>query len=747
VRSHVLALIVVFAAELLAFSLGVQRYYAWIHPRWFDQNQYLMEAYNAYDVARAHGFAAGAGFALGHPSPQGALHAFFSLLVFELVGPSRLAALSLNLLGLVALQLASFGAVSKLSRSRALGWAAVGALAALNVPWSGHWGSAIDFRLDWMAACAFGVALSVGLMGRGFRSTPWACLFGAAVGVTMLVRFLTAVYFSGIFVVLLAWLCIEEDRLRRCGRLFLSGIVAAAVAGWAFWRNRQLIYNYYWTGHYGSPEGVVRGTHQDALASVTWMVNESLLRQLGLAAGLICLGVWGCLLFSGRRGEEETGEFREEPGSLRDAWILSAVFLLVPMGVLLTHPEKAEPPADLLATSGIWLLFLAWISVSRGVSRRVVTRIGAVAAVAGAFAFGFYQLRRTTSPDQITEYRETNALSDFLYYRSQEAGIESPLVSISWTLDSLNGGAFRILGYERHGHILHFMDAFPTSILEVPRAVVFGQFSQSTFVCVVTRAPATWPIDRQMASMAPELMRWCGANMVHDGDINSPEISASIFERKGLDGPESPVSLAAFLQRESAGAPQDVPLPPSKPWAHFGSPVLWPVGTDIHYHVGIAYSPYTVTAVDLPAGLSLDAESGELTGKFREPGDFVVELRATNAVGESEIQVPFRAIKEDWTAVVTAPSRAKEGVPARIEFTAFDAQGSLDFIDLTDLTEVKVLARIEASDSQRTAWQGSYRFVSSHPGTHNIIARTVRYEPKAGAYSFVDRLIAIDVRP
>jgi len=746
-RRQVFALAVVSIAELLSFCLAVHKHYAWIYPRWFDQDQYLLEAYNAYEVARLHGFLQGAAAAFGYHSPQGALHAFLSLLVFEIAGPSRLAALSINLLGLVALQLASFCAVLRLSRSYPLGWAAVAVIATLNVPWSGVWGSATDFRLDWMASCAFGVALAVGLMGRGFKSTPWACLFGAAVGVALLVRFLTAVYFCGILVVLLGWLLTEPDRLRRCARLLLAVLVAAGVAGWTFWKCRSGIISYYWVGHYGSPEAVVRNTHQGSFGSVTWMAAEILFHQVGICALCLGLGLLVYFMFSKRVLGGEARANVSGMASLRDSWILAAIFFAVPTLVLLTHPEKSEPPADIVAPAALWLVFIGWISLSRWLPRRVVWRACAAVSVAGAIVFGCYQVRQTATSELSSEYRDVNALADFLYFRSQEAGIERPFVAVTAMSDSLNADAFRILGYERHGKMLPFAVMFPTSILEVPRSAVFDRLSKSDFVCVVTRFPAAWPIDRQMALLTPDLLRWCDANLSHDGDIETREFAASIYERKNMDRPDSPVSLGAYLAAGKSRALDEAAPPPAKPYVPVGAPVLWASGPAIHYKVKVAYSPYSLAAVDLPKGMSLDSENGELTGSFPVPGDFTAKLRATNDLGSSEVVVPFRVVAADWTAEVGPPEKAATGVPTKIDFTAFDARGTLDFIDITDLTESKVLARLEARDDERVTWQGSYRFAFGKAGPHQVIVRTVRYDPKDGTYTYIDREFTVAVAP
>jgi hypothetical protein len=186
-------LILVFAVEFLLFRSGTARHEAWVYPRWSDQVQYLDEAYSGYEDAAGQGIAAASHAALAHLSPQGALHPLLALWAFRLAGPSRLSALLVNLAAFLALQAATFLAARRVSGGDPIAWAAVGLLAALAVPWSGGSGSAVDFRLDWLSACAFGVALAAAILANGFRSTGWAALFGVAVGVAILGRFLTAV--------------------------------------------------------------------------------------------------------------------------------------------------------------------------------------------------------------------------------------------------------------------------------------------------------------------------------------------------------------------------------------------------------------------------------------------------------------------------------------------------------------------------------------------------------------------------
>jgi hypothetical protein len=82
-----------------------------------------------------------------------------------------------------------------------------------------------------------------------------------------------------------------------------------------------------------------------------------------------------------------------------------------------------------------------------------------------------------------------------------------------------------------------------------------------------------------------------------------------------------------------------------------------------------------------------------------------------------------------------------------VKFGAFDAGGTLDFIDVTDLTARKTLIRIEATDEQRQSWSGMYHPTLSKAGPHIILMRFVRYDPSANVYTYVDHQGEVDVSP
>jgi hypothetical protein len=744
-----LGLLGVSAAELVLFWASARRHYAWVYPRWFDQLQYLREAYGSYDRMGAGGFAEGASQALGTASPQGSLHGFLGMVAFSIGGPSRTSALAVNLGAFLCLQAATFAAVRRISGSFAWAWAAVGLLAALQSPWSGNPGSAIDFRLDWMAACAYGVALAAAVCADRFRSTRWALLFGIAVGIALLVRHLTAIYFGLVYLGLLAWLLCQPDRLRRCGRLALSGLCALGVSGWAFWRSGRNIYTYYWIGHFFGAERALRDTHMNALSSLGWLLSELLFHQIGLAAALLGAAAGAAFLASGLRGGEREGPAgpRRSPGPA--AWAAVLAFLAAPAAVMLIHPEKAPQPLNIMLPSATWVIVLVWQCLARRAARGAVAATCVAVALAGAALFVRSQLRDPFTPEMESEYRRMNAFSDYLYFRAEESGLSRPSVAVTRVFDGLNAGSFEVLGRERHRTPLAFIPTLPNGLADDPPGDVIARLAASDFVCLVTRGPRAWSFDREMEAMLPDLRDWCDRNLRHDGDLETSEVSVSLYERRALTRPAGKgVDLAAMIAAASRG-PADAPVTvPGPPLLTTPATVLWTTQAEFDYEARAAYSPVRFHALAMPAGLTLDPSTGEIRGHFPAAGRFGAVLAADNAAGSARAAVTFLVTDQPWDGSVRPPDRATIGVPADFSYAAFDSRGTLDFIDVSDLTTGKMIARLPAKDDERRNWQGAVEVTFREPGPHRVKLRFVRYDPAAGgSYSFFDRECLVAAGP
>jgi hypothetical protein len=529
-RGFFLVLAVLLAAEFLLFDLVGAKHHTWVYPRWNDQIQYLTEGYTGYEYSRDHGFAAGLKESLLNRSAQGTLHDFLAVLVFSVAGPSRSAALSINILALVAWQLALALAVRRRTGCPSLGLLAVALPLSLAWPWSWNAGSAVDFRLDHLAMCAMGVCHAAALMTGGFRSLPRSAVFGAAVGLTLTIRFLTGAYFAPLFAGLIVAILLRPGRLNRLLAVVTAALVAAAIAGPIFWINRETIWDYYAIGHFTGPESAIRNPNLGILASLRFVFGHLAGNHLGnafwlgTALALGTLGI-GAYLKRSRAGRPRLGG---------DA-VISLLFLGVPAGVLVLHAQKSEIVLGILAPGAIGVALAAAAALRRAAGSRFAA---AAAGIALAVSFPCFAARQISDPHS-TEFAESarlvNILADRIYRASQAAGLEAPRIGVDVVTDNLDAQIMRVICYERQGRWVPFIMTLPTGIAEAEESVLMSQLAESDFVFLTEEGTeGFWPYDRQMIRMRPQTRAWCEDNMVLAGRFTLFGRPMALYQRPGI---------------------------------------------------------------------------------------------------------------------------------------------------------------------------------------------------------------------
>jgi len=526
-------------AEFLVFDRMTSRYHASLYPRWNDQIQYLTEAYTAYDEMHAHGLVAGLKLALGKNAVQGTLHDTAAVVVFWLAGSvSRSATLSLNMLVFLAWQAALLFTIPRVSGSRVLAWMGFGLLLCVGHPWSGEAGSAVDFRLDHGAMCLFGMTSCAALLTEGFRRPGWSLAFGAAVGVTVLERFLSSVYFAGIFAALLAWVLCGPERVRRLGNLGLAAGLAAALILPVFWINREGILNYYWVGHITGAESAARVRGFDFWQSVQFVFGN--LGGLHLRAWfgwtVAAVSALLLLLFS-IHPRKPTGS---SPG-----WLLTGLFfLLVPAAVLTLHRQKSEIVVGILVPGVVLVALWFWqwllgriVFRPEGMAPRLMSCLPAVVALgAGLAHFTLREVRSPHSPEFLEGARRINAISDYIFSSAQAAQLEHPNVGIDRIVDFMDGRMLRVICYERHRTWIDFAVHLPDSILAGPDDIVLFKLKYCDFFLLTNYMPdhGYWPYDRQMRQLYPQLKAWCDGNLELIETFTVFERNMSFYRRKQL---------------------------------------------------------------------------------------------------------------------------------------------------------------------------------------------------------------------
>lgn len=498
-------LLAVFAFEFFLFDQFGSRRHTPVYPRWNDQIQYLTESYTGYELARERGLVAGLSEALTNSSAQGTLHDFLAIIAFTVAGPSRSAALALNMLALIAWQAALFAAVARRHGSRALAFASALLPLALAGPWQNIPGSAFDFRLDHLALCALGVTAALALLTDGLRHRRASTWFGVAVGVTLLIRFLTGTYFLVLFVGLFAWIWRGADRRARLRNLLHAAMIATLIAGPFLWLNFDMVRDYYWIGHYFGPESAIRNPHLGLGSSIAFVGRELAQRHLGIFfATVAVIGAAGLALMRG--GERHP--------AVRDLGVIGGLFLFAPALVLILHQQKSEVVVSALVPGAVLLVIALWMLAARRARPAALTAFAAVTTVMVLLYFTRTQVPPAYTPAQLADIRQVNTIADRVFARARSGGLKELRVGVDYITDCLDAQVLRVVCYERHRVLFPVNMTLPTGIAEPAEAVVMARLAESDFVFLTEEAPAgSFPYDRKLETMRPQVRAWCETNL------------------------------------------------------------------------------------------------------------------------------------------------------------------------------------------------------------------------------------------
>lgn len=485
-------------------------------PRWNDQIQYLTEAYTAWEIQRTAGPAAAFQHSLTNPAAQGAWHDTAALALFNLAGgPSRSAVLALNALALVAWQVALFAALRSFPRTRDAAWLGVALPLLLHGPWLDTAGSVFDFRLDWLATCALGICAALALASDGGRRRGWCLALGGALGLTAGLRFLTIAYFvATAALVLVALLATRTERPRRLGGLAAATLLAAWVATPFLWPNREVLWDYYFVGHFTGPESAIRAPGFNFAESAAWVLREWQHLHLGSRFWAVsALGFLAAIILAWRVRRRAAAA--PLPAADFAALLAPAAVLLGSTIILILHPQKSSVvlgnlSAGLLALVAFLLaatlgragpawsarVSLAFLGVSLGLHLSLLTRTG-------------------PDPGVRADARTVFSIVDQVAAISAERGWESPRVGVDRVTDSLDAQVMRVILYERHRRWIPLRMTLPTGIAETEEWIIAERIAQSDFLIVgVTGERGDWPYDRQLRRRRVETLLWCETHLI-----------------------------------------------------------------------------------------------------------------------------------------------------------------------------------------------------------------------------------------
>jgi len=511
------------------FRQFAQREITWAYPANYDQVQYLSQSYRTYQQMLDQGVGPGLWYALDMTVPQGMLIHPQAALLFFVVGPSRLGALTLNFLYFAALQVVLVGTLRWLTRSWAVPALGLGLLLTAATAW--YWaGGLMDFRLDFIAFCLFGIFICTVVRSGIFASPAWSLMTGGVAAWLVLFRFITSVYILVIFAGMGLFLYARSrtgrgpnrgPAMSRLRGLLTAVIVLVALTAPALWHARDSLRRYYVVGHVTGEEKAIRaeqlGLH--GLADVLSFYPRSILSDHAgptfLRFAAVALGLTFLLALAAPRSTLGAEPPRLD---LPTAYAFLTACLLGPVAVLTANTAKSPVVGNVVVPALLWLVVLT-VAVWSGALRRQalppITSAGLAVVAALAVACGIatqfvWLAQRSDLSRRRADVEQVLQLYDVLIRHSLQRGLDRPVVSADIISDYVNPTIVEPLAYERHGISIRPRGgpALGRGVFAMTKDGAVPRLEQSDFFITAgsdTARDTDFPFDRSMRRLRPEL--------------------------------------------------------------------------------------------------------------------------------------------------------------------------------------------------------------------------------------------------
>ncbi len=240
----------VFLTEFILFKNYITREIIEFYPTAFDQTNYLKVAYTAYDNISKNGFWAGF---KDTSTANSILFIPQAVLFFLIFGATRFNALLLNFIYFLLLQTSIVYLIRWLSGQYFMAAVAIGILLSVSVPFHLA-GGIIDFRIDFLTICIYGIFLISVIRSDIFLNKKWSIVASLIAVYMVLTRCLTSTYLLIVVGMTFSYFLISLYRnpsntimKTRLKNILLFSCVLGFLTLPFLWYHKDFIYNYYVT--------------------------------------------------------------------------------------------------------------------------------------------------------------------------------------------------------------------------------------------------------------------------------------------------------------------------------------------------------------------------------------------------------------------------------------------------------------------------------------------------------------------
>jgi hypothetical protein len=521
---------------LIQFSLFyqfAQREVVWAYPTNYDQTVDLMGSYITYEHVLSDGLLSGLSSGLLIPSPRGTMLYPQASILFLLLGPSRMTALTLNFAYFALFQCVLVWSLRWITSRWSIALLGLGLLLTVATPF--FWaGGLMDFRIDFIAFCLFGILLCIVIRSRMFMSWRWSLIVGVVASLLILFRLLTIVYVSGVFGGFFVFICIRiwlrrrrtlvyQSLKQQIYGIFLAGGVISAISLPYLWYNRQNIEDYYIVGHVVSSEKEFRAQVVGVFNLVDSLLfyPKSLIFDHAGAFFIVssALVITVSLLIFWKNKIYKHQELETFGLDVKSMYFFVVISIVVPYVILTIDVAKSLVVSNIMVAPLIWLVLITVMLLLKAYDAKggYLNVYGPALMTTFVLCFGLYnQFDRLSDRGILSKNRadveQVLQLHDAVFQYSREIGWEEPVLSIDKTTDYFSGDVLNPVIYERHGVLINMQEALGVrAVVPVTSAEAIALLEKSDFALITTsdKIKSSFPFDRSIQAIRPKLLAFC----------------------------------------------------------------------------------------------------------------------------------------------------------------------------------------------------------------------------------------------
>ena len=530
--------------EFYFFRVYIVENIAFFYPINFDQSNYLTLSYSTFENIKQYGLVAGIqktpGLATGMLFP---IQAIFFYLVF---GASRFISLLPNFIYFILLQVFSLIAVRSISKKHYISLICLAFIISLNVPFRVS-GGLMDFRMDFIAFCLYGMVLASAVKSKIFLDIKWSVITVLLVIFLILLRFITSIYMLSIFWPLVFYFLfiintskpdaigLKENKIRLKNltlmTVFLTGIVLLYVL-----INREVLYNYYMVGHLLGSEKFIRAKElgvTNLLSSISFYPKSIYNDQLGrFWFKLSLISLLFPFIFLKIKPHIKSRDSKDLI-PWRAGFFFFLLSLLVPLIILTLDVSKSRVVGSIMVMPVIWLIMWFYLYLDRKLKENnpLLTIMG-VFILLISFSHQLIKFQHKNIL-QLNDLKKITTMYLAIGDYANAHNWPSINLSVDQVCDYLSSGGIETIYYEIRGKILPVgIQQAGGSIFSIKKSELISSLKNSNVLIMnLNEYPddSTLPFNQSIRGLRPLMKEYASLYFHRIGDYKFMNSTYRVF--------------------------------------------------------------------------------------------------------------------------------------------------------------------------------------------------------------------------